>query len=114
MDGIDIGFSILLALIVLMLVGTIGWKICITNEFNDTHTKEVTSVVVTIDELKTKKVLVGKVLTTRRYIVFEDNELCVNSNVYHSLEEGDKFVVKRIEWVNKETGSIDKIEYEVE
>ena len=31
-----------------------------------------------------------------------------------NLEKGDKFVVKQREWVNKKTGAIDKIKYEVE
>ena len=74
----------------------------------------MTSVVVTIDELKTRRQLVGKVMTTRHYIVVNDEEVRVDSDVYHSLEEGDKFVLLQREWINKETGEIDKIEYEVE
>ena len=74
----------------------------------------MTSVVVTIDELKTKRQLVGKVMTTSYYIVVNDEEVKVDSDVYHSLEEGDKFILQQREWINKETGEIDKIEYEVE
>lgn len=114
MDIKDVGFGILLALMVLILVGTIGGTIYTTKEFNNTHKEEVTSVVVTIDELKTKRMLVGKIWMTYHYIVVNDEEVRVNSDIYHSLEEGDKFVLKQREWINKETGEIDKIEYEVE
>lgn len=114
MDYEDVGFGILLALMVSILVGTLGWKIYTTKEFNDTHKEEVTSVVVTIDGLKTKRVLVGKVWTTRHYIVVNDEEVRVDTDIYNSLDEGDKFVLRQREWVNKETGAVDKVEYEVE
>ena len=91
-----------------------GWKIHNAKEFNDSHKEKVTSVVVTIDELKTKSQLVGKVMTTRHYIVVNGEEIRVNKDVYNSLEEGDKFVLRQREWVNKKTGAIDKIKYEVE
>ena len=96
------------------ILSAIGWKIYDTKEFNDSHKEKVTSVVVTIDELKTRRQLVGKVMTTSYYIVVNDEEIRVEYDVYHSLEEGDKFVLQQREWVNKETGEIDKIEYEVE
>ena len=95
-------------------MGFACWDLYNAQEFNDSHKKEVTSVVVTIDELKTKRQLVGKVMTTSYYIVVNDEEIRVEYDVYHSLEEGDKFVLQQREWVNKETGAIDKIEYEVE
>ena len=111
----DLTFCIIFILSMLSLGWLIGWNIYnAAKEFNDSHKEEVTSVVVTIDELKTKRQLVGKVWTTRHYIVVNDQEIRIDSDVYNSLEEGDKFVLKQREWVNKETGEIDKIEYEVE
>ena len=107
--------STILALSGLILFSFACWSLYYNaKEFNDSHKEEVTSVVVTIDELKTRSQLVGKVMTTHYYIVVNDEEVKVDSDVYHSLEEGDKFVLQQREWVNKETGAIDKIEYEVE
>ena len=107
--------STILALSGLILFGFTCWSLYYNaKEFNDSHKEEVTSVVVTIDELKTRRQLVGKVMTTHYYIVVNDEEVKVDSDVYYSLEEGDKFVLQQREWVNKETGEIDKIEYEVE
>lgn len=107
--------STILALSGLILFGFACWSLYYNaKEFNDSHKEEVTSVVVTIDELKTRRQLVGKVMTTHYYIVVNDEEVKVDSDVYYSLEEGDKFVLQQREWVNKETGEIDKIEYEVE
>ena len=119
-DGVDVWtiedtiLSTILALSVLILLGFACWDLYNAQEFNDSHKKKVTSVVVTIDELKTKRQLVGKVITTRHYIVVNDEEIKVDNDVYDSLEEGDKFVLQQREWINKETGEIDKIEYEVE
>ena len=106
--------STILALSGLILLSFASWNLYNAKEFNDSHKEEVTSVVVTIDELKTKRQLVGKVMTTHYYIVVNDEEVMVDYDVYCSLEEGDKFVLQQREWVNKETGAIDKIEYEVE
>lgn len=114
MDIEDVIWSTILILSVLILLSFASWNLYNAKEFNDSHKEEVTSVVVTIDELKTKTQLVGKVMTTRHYIVVNDEEIRVDNDVYHSLEEGDKFVLQQREWVNKETGEIDKIEYEVE
>lgn len=114
MDIEDIIFKMIFLLCICILSAAISWKIYDTKEFNDNHKEKVTSVVVTIDKLKTKRQLVGKVMTTRHYIVVNDEEIRVDNDVYHSLEEGDKFVLQQREWVNKETGEIDKIEYEVE
>ena len=115
MDKKDLTFGIIFILSMLILGGLIGWNIYnAAKEFNDSHKEKVTSVVVTIDELKTKSQLIGKVMTTRHYIVVNNEEIKVDSDVYHSLEEGDKFVLQQREWINKETGEIDKIEYEVE
>ena len=115
MDKKDLTFGIIFILSMLILGWLIGWNIYnAAKEFNDSHKEKVTSVVITIDELKTKRQLVGKVMTTHYYIVVNDEEVKVDSDVYHSLEEGDKFVLQQREWINKETGEIDKIEYEVE
>ena len=115
MDKKDLTFGIIFILSMLILGWLIGWNIYnAAKEFDDSHKEKVTSVVVTIDELKTKRQLVGKVMTTSYYIVVNDEEIRVEYDVYHSLEEGDKFVLQQREWVNKETGAIDKIEYEVE
>ena len=114
MDIEDVIFKMIFLLCICILSATISWKIYDTKEFNDSHKEKVTSVVVTIDELKTKRQLVGKVMTTRHYIVVNDEEVRVDYDVYDSLEEGDKFVLQQREWINKETGEIDKIEYEVE
>ena len=115
MNKKDLTFGIIFILSMLILGELIGWNIYnAAKEFNDSHKEEVTSVVVTIDELKIKRQLVGKVMTTSYCIVVNDEEVRVDYDVYHSLEEGDKFVLQQREWINKETGEIDKIEYEVE
>ena len=114
MDIEDVILTTIFLLCLCILSATISWKIYDTKEFNDSHKEKVTSVVVTIDELKIKRQLVGKVMTTSYYIVVHDEEVRVDYDVYHSLEEGDKFVLQQREWINKETGEIDKIEYEVE
>ena len=115
MDKKALTFGIIFILSMLILGGLIGWNIYnAAKEFNDSHKEKVTSVVVTIDELKTKRQLVGKVMTTSYYIVVNDEEIRVDNDVYYSLEEGDKFVLQQREWINKKTGEIDKIEYEVE
>ena len=107
--------STILALSGLILFGFACWSLYYNaKELNDSLKEEVTSAVVTIDELKTRSQLVGKVMTTHYYIVVNDEEVKVDSDVYHSLKEGDKFVLQQREWINKETGEIDKIEYEVE
>ena len=119
-DGVNVWTikNIILSTILVLSVSLFGfacWSLYYNaKEFNDSHKEEVTSVVVTIDELKTKTQLVGKVIITRHYIVVNDEEVRVDSDVYHSLEKGDKFVLQQRKWVNKETGEIDKIEYEVE
>ena len=111
----DVILSTILVLSVLSLLGFACWNLYYNaKEFNDSHKEEVTSVVVPLDELKTRSQLVGHVMTTHYYIVVNDEEVKVDSDVYHSLEEGDKFVLQQREWINKETGEIDKIEYEVE
>ena len=115
MDKKDLTFGIIFILSMLIFGELIGWNLYnAAKEFNDSHKEEVTSIVVTIDELKTRRQLVGKVMTTHYYIVVNDEEVRVDNDVYHFLEEGNKFVLQQREWVNKETGEIDKIEYEVE
>ena len=53
------------------------------------------------------------IVTHDYYIIWDGHKIEVSNNVYNSLQSGDKIILYKTEWINKDTGKVDKTKYEL-
>ena len=120
MDNDELNMNIIINLMVILLAAImISIMIFLVKDKIDFHNSNYTQeseIIVTVDKKKTKfrmRSVKPYIVTHDYYIIWDGHKIEVSNSVYDSLREGDKIILHKIEWINKDTGKVDKIKYEL-
>lgn len=120
MDNDELNMNILIDLIVILfiaiMISIIIFLVKDEIDFHNSHYTQESEIIVTADKKETESRIASVkpfIVTHDYYIILDGHKIEISSSVYDSLREGDKIILHKIEWINKDTGKVDKTKYEL-